>query len=57
MICYKDTTFCSSPECQGKCGRQFTEQDKINAEKWWGGKDIPIAWGDFCSKGDNHDSN
>ena len=33
MICYKDTTFCASKVKEHTCGREFTEQDAIDAEK------------------------
>lgn len=48
MMCYRDTTFCSSEVAEHTCGREFTEQDAIDAEKWWGGKDYPVAYGEFC---------
>lgn len=48
MICYRDTTFCASEVTEHTCGREFTEQDAIDAEKWWGGKDYPVAYGKFC---------
>ena len=50
MICYKDKTFCSDEVEEHTCGREFTEQDKIDAEKWWGGKDYPVAYGSFCKE-------
>lgn len=33
MICYKDTTFCASPNCKNECGREFTSEDEINAKR------------------------
>lgn len=53
MMCYRDTTFCSSEVTEHTCGREFTEQDAINAEKWWGGKDYPVAYSEFCKEADN----
>lgn len=50
MMAYKDRAFCVSPQCQNKCGRQLTEQVRRDAEKWWGGKDVPISVGYFCGK-------
>ena len=44
MICYRDKTFCQSPNCKNACGRQLAEQDKINAAKLG----LPIASGYFC---------
>lgn len=48
MLCYKDKTFCSSKVEKHTCWREFTEQDAIDAENWWGWKDYPVAYGDFC---------
>ncbi len=48
MMCYKDMTFCVSPNCENKCGRKLTEKIKQDAVKWWGGKDVPIAVSCFC---------
>jgi hypothetical protein len=45
---YKDTTFCLSTVKDHTCGREFTEQDVINAERWWGGKDYPVSYAKFC---------
>lgn len=49
MICYKDMTFCSDFDvCATKdCHRQFTQEERERAEKWWGGKDFPVAWSSF----------
>ena len=54
MICYRDTTFCASDVTEHTCGREFTEQDTINAEKWWGGKDYPVAYSEFCKEADTN---
>jgi hypothetical protein len=48
MICYKDMTFCASEVKNHTCGREFTKEDAEKAEKWWGGKDYPVAYGKFC---------
>ena len=53
MICYKDQTFCASKVEKHTCGREFTEQDAVDAEKWWGGKDYPVAFADFCKETPN----
>lgn len=50
MICYRDTTYCCSPNCRNECGRQFTEADKIDAKRWWGKDGAPIAMAEFCDK-------
>ena len=49
-MCYKDQTFCKSEVKEHTCNREFTEEDKIKAEKWWGGKDYPVSFGKFCEK-------
>lgn len=56
MICYRDTTYCGSDVEVHTCGREFTEQDAINAEKWWGSKDYPVAYGKFCEEAEMGDS-
>ena len=50
MTVYKDQTYCGSDVEVHTCGREFTEQDAINAEKWWGGKDYPVAYMKFCEE-------
>ena len=47
MICYKDMTFCSSDCTNTECHRFFSEEQRENAEKWWGGPDAPVAFSDF----------
>lgn len=49
MICFRDKTFCNSPNCQGKCGRQWTPALQEEAERWWGGPGAPVAFSSFCS--------
>jgi hypothetical protein len=53
MIGYKDRTYCGSDVKVHTCGRDFTEQDAIDAEEWWGGKDYPVAYMNFCDETDN----
>lgn len=48
MICYRDITFCSSNVKVHTCGREFTKEDAKKAEIWWGSKDYPVAYGEFC---------
>ena len=50
MISFRDKTYCDSNVENHTCGREFTEQDEIEAEAWWGGKDYPVALGNFCDK-------
>lgn len=44
MISYRDKTFCVSPNCKNRCGRQLTEFDK--AESVRVGLPLCTAW--FC---------
>lgn len=44
MMCYKDQTFCSSPNCKNECGRKITEEDLKTAEKL----DLPISYTRYC---------
>jgi hypothetical protein len=51
MMCYKDTTFCVSPNCT--CSRKLTKKIIEEANEWWekgGGEkgEAPIAVGYFC---------
>lgn len=50
MSGYRDTTFCSSEVAEHTCGREFTEQDAKDAEKWWGGKGYPVAYMKLCKE-------
>ena len=44
MICYKDTTFCSSKVKKHTCEREITKEELEHAEKIG----LPIAYGEFC---------
>lgn len=44
MICYRDRTFCADKVENHTCGREFTEEDKANAEKIG----LPVCFGSFC---------
>lgn len=50
MMCFRDTTFCVSPNCINLCGRKLTEEVKKEADKWWGDRTgaAPIAMSYFC---------
>lgn len=52
MICYKDRSYCGSKVEEHTCGREFTEEDAIDAEKWWGSKDYPVAYIKYCEEND-----
>ena len=57
MMCYRDTTFCISPNCQNKCGRKLTDEIRAAAERWWNpsgdpakANQAPIAVSYFCGE-------
>jgi hypothetical protein len=50
LICYKDRTFCISPNCTNECGRKLTPEIVEEARKWWGGENAPIACASFCEE-------
>lgn len=56
MICFKDKTFCASPNCTNECGRKMTEDEakeleRANLPDQWDGS-LNVAYGYFC-KDDN----
>lgn len=46
MLCYRDKTFCRSPNCKNKCNRKITDQERGEAIRL----EMPIAWGYFCGE-------
>jgi hypothetical protein len=48
MLSFLDRAFCASKVKKHTCGRELTPELKKQAEKWWGGKDYPVAYGLFC---------
>jgi hypothetical protein len=49
-MCYRDRTFCVSPNCQNKCGSKLTDEIREAARQWWGGEDAPIAVAEICDE-------
>jgi hypothetical protein len=49
MLCYKDRTYCAASCANHECDRQFTQADRDQATKWWGGPDFPVALCDFSA--------
>ena len=47
-MCYKDKTFCASPQCKNECGRQMTNEEKehIKTQKEW------VSYAYFCGQPD-----
>lgn len=48
---FLDKTFCSSPNCQNKCGRKMTDQEDYYRLYVWG--DLPVAMAAFCDEQGN----
>lgn len=43
---YKDKTFCASKNCQNKCGRKMTEEEKKEVSE----KPVLVCYSYFCGK-------
>ena len=54
MLCFKDMTFCSSDCTNEECGRHYGAEDRVAAEKWWGGPGAPVAFTDFSKHCDEY---
>lgn len=50
MIGMGDRTFCSSPNCQNKCGRKLTDDLILLYTKQWGNENFPVAMSPFCGR-------
>lgn len=46
MICYKDKTFCASPNCKNECGRKITLDEHMYANE----QGLYVAYAYFCGK-------
>ena len=46
MICYRDMTFCASPACKNKCGRQLDDAVRKGARK----AGLPISTMSYCDE-------
>ena len=44
MQCFRDQTFCVSPNCKNDCGRQLTLEIRLAAS----GANLPISTAYFC---------
>ena len=54
MMCFKDKTFCASPNCKNECGRKMTpeledELKRANMPDKWDGM-LPVSYNYFCGK-------
>lgn len=53
MFCYRDRTFCASPDCKNECGRKMNDYDKGVVQR----EEIPVMWGYFCGEPKRKDDN
>jgi hypothetical protein len=44
MLCYGDKSFCASPGCTDKCGRQLTDEIRRKARE----AELPLSLVYFC---------
>ena len=44
MVCYKDRSYCVSPDCKNDCKRQLTEEIRQGARDM----NMPLSVGYFC---------
>lgn len=54
MICFKDKTFCASPDCNNECGRKMTDEEKeelkvANLPENWDGM-LGVSYRYFCGE-------
>ena len=47
MICFKDMTFCGATCANHSCDSKFTKNDEIEAIRWWGNDNAPVAYADM----------
>lgn len=48
MICFRDRTWCASPNCEGECGRKPTIEIKAAMRT----QNLPISWAYLCGEGE-----
>lgn len=46
MICYKDKTFCASPQCKNECGRKMTKDEEREAKQL----NLEVSSAYFCGQ-------
>jgi hypothetical protein len=51
MLCYNDETYCASPNCENKCGRQMSYAYKEHLHKLeQKGQALPVSYAYFCGE-------
>lgn len=52
MIIFRGKTFCTSPNCENKCGRKMTkkEEEQLEAMREEYGKSFDVSQGYFCGE-------
>jgi len=46
MKCYRDRTYCKSPNCKNECNRKMSEYEKRAAWEL----DVPVSYAYFCGE-------
>ena len=54
MLCYRDRTFCASPDCKNLCGRKMTDKEIEERQEFIknskNGFALPVAYDYFCGE-------
>lgn len=51
MLCHNDRTYCASPNCENKCGRQMSYAHKEHLHQLEKkGQAFPVCYGYFCGE-------
>lgn len=50
MLWYRDRTWCAHYCGNEECDRNFTDEERERAIKWWGDENVPIAFSNFKTK-------
>lgn len=48
MICFRDTTYCTNPNCTCPEGIRLTEEVIQAAREWWGSEGASIGMANRC---------
>ena len=50
--CYRDKTYCASPNCKNECGRKMSELEQAQQKAFFAaqGYTLPVSYGYFCGE-------
>lgn len=51
MLCFRDRTYCRSPNCTNECGRKLTQEILDAADR----VDMPVSTSYFCGSPEDED--